>query len=53
MALKLIGPREWAGTRYYIGRLSQQWNASLYAEQRRFLVRLEAEDAKITVIWVA
>ncbi len=45
---KLIGSREWLETRYYIGRLPQQGSAKLYAEQRRFLARLIAQDHRIT-----
>ena len=46
---KLIGPREWIGTRYYIGQVKQQSNTQLYADQRRFLASLQATDARITV----
>ena len=45
---KLIGPREWAGTRYYIGRLSQSGNPRLYADQRRFLSLIENTDPRIS-----
>ncbi len=37
IATKLVGPRDWIGTRYYIGRVRQSGNAQLYAGQRRFL----------------
>lgn len=40
---KLVGPREWLGTRYYIGRVHQQGNPHLYAGQRRFLGKLGGE----------
>lgn len=46
---KLLGPREWIGTRYYIGQLSQQENATRYADQRAFLAALQATDPRITV----
>jgi uncharacterized LabA/DUF88 family protein len=46
---KLIGPREWVGTRYYIGQVKQQLNTRLYADQRRFLMGLRSTDARITV----
>lgn len=46
---KLLGPREWIGTRYYIGRVRQRGNLSLYAEQRRFLSRLRATDPRISI----
>lgn len=46
---KLIGPREWVGTRYYIGQVRQQSNTQLYADQRRFLATLAATDSRISV----
>ncbi len=36
IAKKLVGPRQWIGTRYYVGRVEQQGNARLYANQRLF-----------------
>jgi len=45
---KLLGPREWIGTRYYIGQVKQQGNTRLYADQRRFLADLQATDHRIT-----
>lgn len=46
---KLLGPREWVGTRYYIGRMTQEISTTLYAEQRSFLANLENTDKRITV----
>jgi len=46
---KLIGPREWVGSRYYIGQLNQQHNPSLYAQQRSFLAHLQKTDRRISV----
>jgi hypothetical protein len=46
---KLLGPREWIGTRYYIGQIDQRSNPSLYAKQRGFLAGLEATDSRISV----
>lgn len=46
---KLLGPREWIGTRYYIGQINQKYNASLYAQQRSFLASLESTDPRISV----
>jgi len=40
----LVGPRTWIGTRYYIGRVDQAWNAKDYAAQRSFLARMTADD---------
>lgn len=49
ISAKLAGPRNWAGTRYYIGQVSQTGNTQLYAEQRRFLARLTQRDPRISV----
>lgn len=46
---KLIGPRDWLETRYYIGQVSQKGNRKLYADQRRFLASLQATDHRISV----
>jgi uncharacterized LabA/DUF88 family protein len=46
---KLLGPREWVGTRYYIGALKQEGNKQLYADQRRFLSLIRADDSRISV----
>lgn len=50
IASKIVGSaREWIGTRYYIGQVTQTGNAKLYADQRRFLASLTAADKRITV----
>jgi uncharacterized LabA/DUF88 family protein len=52
IAKKLVGPREWVETRYYIGQLKQGNSAQsqqLYADQRRFLSKLQADDRRISV----
>ena len=46
---KLLGPRQWVATRYYIGQVNQKFNASLYAQQRSFLAGLESTDSRISV----
>ena len=46
---KLLGPRKWIGTRYYIGKVNQQSSPGLYAQQRRFLSSLERTDPRISV----
>ena len=46
---KLIGPRIWTETRYYIGQVKQQYNTKLYADQRAFLSSLEKTDGRISV----
>lgn len=43
---KLLGPREWVATRYYIGQVNQKFNAPLYAQQRSFLASLESTDPR-------
>jgi len=46
---KLVGPREWIGTRYYIGQVTQQQGEKVYAQQRSFLAKLQNTDARISV----
>ena len=47
---KLAGPRTWVGTRYYIGRVQQTpLGAQAYADQRRFLARLQRSDSRISI----
>ena len=48
ISAKLVGPREWLETRYYIGRVKQTGDTTLYAAQRRFLAKLSATDHRIT-----
>ncbi len=45
---KLLGPRDWIATRYYIGQVPQTGDTSLYAAQRRFLASLLATDRRIS-----
>ena len=45
---KLLGPREWTATRYYIGQGPQIGNASLYSAQRSFLASLQATNNRIS-----
>jgi uncharacterized LabA/DUF88 family protein len=46
---KLVGPRFWLETRYYIGRINQRDNPTLYAQQRSFLAGLKSTDPRISV----
>lgn len=49
IAQKLVGPgRDWTGTRYYVGRVNQKEEATLYADQRRFFSKFEAADPRNT-----
>ena len=43
LSLKLVGPRQWIGTRYYVGRVPQSGDVTPYTNQRRFLAKLEAD----------
>lgn len=47
ISLKLLGPRDWIGTRYYIGRVQRE-KKTLYSNQRRFFSKICAEDNRIT-----
>jgi uncharacterized LabA/DUF88 family protein len=44
---KLLGPREWGETRYYIGALKQHHQG--YREQRQFNSRIQNQSSKISV----
>jgi uncharacterized LabA/DUF88 family protein len=46
LSTKLVGARTWSGTRYYVGQLEQTGNKTLYAEQRKFLAALRAQDPR-------
>jgi uncharacterized LabA/DUF88 family protein len=47
ISLKLTAPREWTGTRYYIGALKQEHKG--HREQRQFLSGLQNTDPRISV----
>lgn len=49
VASKLVGPRQWVGTRYYVGQVTQAGNPKLYAAQRRFVSALESSDPRVSV----
>lgn len=49
VSTKLLGAREWLGTRYYIGQVQQTGDGTLYADQRRYLSWLSARDKRITI----
>lgn len=46
---KLLGPRLWLETRYYIGRVTQAVNPALYGQQRSFLAGLQGTDKRISI----
>lgn len=47
---KLLGPRRWIETRYYIGALNQSLDPAGYAAQRRFFDRLRKDDHRIRIL---
>ena len=49
LSQKLVAPRTWTGTRYYVGRVEQVGNKQLYADQRAFVAQLLATDKRISV----
>lgn len=51
LSQKLVGPRNWLGTRYYIGRVPQSGDVSLYAEQRRYFDWLTKRFPQVRVFW--
>ena len=42
MSKKLVKDREWVETRYYVGKVRQEGDLTLYAQQRQFVSRLES-----------
>lgn len=48
LSQKLVGPRTWVATRYYIGQVRQVGNRRLYRDQRRFLAGLRNSDPRIS-----
>jgi uncharacterized LabA/DUF88 family protein len=49
VAEKLVAPRTFAQLRWYVGQLSQDGDTELYANQRKFLAQLVAQDQRISV----
>jgi uncharacterized LabA/DUF88 family protein len=49
IAQKLVGPRQWIGIRYYVGKVKQVGNLRLASEQQAFLAKLKAADPRISV----
>jgi uncharacterized LabA/DUF88 family protein len=46
---KLVGPRQWIATRYYVGRVPPTGNLALSADQKKFLGFLTSCDPRISV----
>src|SRR5438093_8995300 len=49
VSAKIVGGRDWIGTRYYIGQVQQKRNMALYADQRRCMAWLTARDKRISI----
>jgi len=49
VSCKLVGPREWTATRYYVGQVRQQENTILYSAQRRYMAWLGARSPRISI----
>jgi len=50
VSAKLIGARDWIGTRYYIGQVQQTpQTATLYADQRRYTSWLAVRDKRVSI----
>ena len=46
---KLVGPRQWTATRYYVGKVPPTGNLALSADQKKFLGFLTSCDPRISV----
>ena len=46
---KLVGPRTWVGTRYYIGRVEKVDNSRLHQDQLDFVAAMRGADLRITI----
>ena len=46
---KIIGHREWIGTRYYVGQVQNTGTGVLYNQQRQYLNFLTSYDPRVTV----
>ncbi len=49
VSAKIVGARDWIGTRYYVGQVKQIGNTELYANQRRYMAWLAARDKRISI----
>ena len=46
---KLVGPRQWTATRYYVGQVPPTGNLALSADQKKFFGFLTSCDPRISV----
>lgn len=51
VARKLLGPRQLIAIRYYVGRVSQAYDKTGYAEQRRHFSWLTSKFPAMTIVW--
>ena len=49
VSAKIVGARDWIGTRYYIGQVQQSGNTTLYSDQRKYLGWTAARDKRISI----
>jgi uncharacterized LabA/DUF88 family protein len=49
VCMKLVGPRQWTATRYYVGQVPRTGNLHLSAEQKKFFSFLTSCDSRISV----
>jgi uncharacterized LabA/DUF88 family protein len=49
VSVKIVGARDWIGTRYYVGQVQQRGNSALYADQRRYMAWLAAREKRISI----
>ena len=51
VAVKLAGPRELVGIRYYVGQVTQTGNLRLHADQQRYLNGLVNQDKRVSIYY--
>lgn len=49
VSTKIVGARDWIGTRFYIGQVKNEGNKKLYDEQRRYHAFLKACDSRVSI----
>lgn len=47
VSAKIMAPRTWVATNYYVGQVSQHGNTRLYADQRTYVARQQAADSRV------
>jgi uncharacterized LabA/DUF88 family protein len=46
---KIVGARDWVGTRFYIGQVKNEGNKRLYDDQRQYHAFLKACDSRVSI----